>query len=206
MDPVTPRLVLASSSPRRKMLLEQIGLRFEIIPSSITENFDDTLPPEQVAEQLALLKAQAVADGLRDRLILGADTLVVDDQGILGKPKDAAEAYQMLARLSGNVHRVITGLALIATHIPAKILVRHATTDVKFTTLSDQEIRWYIQTGEPLDKAGAYAIQGKGARFIEWIHGCYNNVVGLPLFLLTKMLQEIVDMQCYDTLKPSGFS
>jgi septum formation protein len=202
MDSVTPRLVLASSSPRRKMLLEQIGLQFEIIPSNIEENFSDSLPPEQVAEQLALLKAQAVADALRDRLILGADTIVVDDQGILGKPKDAAEAYQMLSRLSGNVHRVITGLALISTQSPSKILVRHATTDVKFTTLSDQDMMWYIQTGEPLDKAGAYAIQGKGARFIEWIHGCYNNVVGLPLFLITKMLKEIVDMQCYDTLKP----
>jgi septum formation protein len=190
MDSVTPRLVLASSSPRRKMLLEQIGLQFEIIPSNIEENFGDSLPPEQVAEQLALLKAQAVADALRDRLILGADTIVVDDRGILGKPKDAAEAYQMLSRLSGNVHRVITGLALIATQSPSKIVVRHEITSVKFTALTDQEILWYIQTGEPLDKAGAYAIQGKGARLIEWIHGCYNNVVGLPLFLLVNMLKE----------------
>ena len=171
-------------------MLEQIGIQFEIVPSNIAENFGDSFPPEQVAEQLALLKAQAVADALRDCIIIGADTIVVDDQGILGKPKDAAEAYQMLARLSGNVHRVITGLALISIQTPSKILVRHETTDVKFTTLSDQDILWYIQTGEPLDKAGAYAIQGKGARFIEWIRGCYNNVVGLPLFLLVNMLKE----------------
>lgn len=190
MDPLIPRLVLASSSPRRKMLLEQLGLYFEVVVSDLHEDLRQPLPPEQLAEVLALQKAQAVAASHPDRLILGADTIVVDNQGILGKPKDAHDAYQMLARLSGNVHQVITGLALISTQTPGQTLLRHETTQVKFTPLSDQDIVWYLHTGEPLDKAGAYAIQGKGARFIEWIHGCYNNVVGLPLFLLVNMLKE----------------
>jgi septum formation protein len=191
MDSVIPRLVLASSSPRRKMLLEQLGLNFDVISSDIHEDVGNSFVPEQVAEQLALQKAQAVAVSLKERIVIGADTIVVDNQGILGKPKDEADAYQMLARLSGKVHRVITGLALISTLFPPKTLVRHETTNVKIAMLSDQDIKWYIQTGEPLDKAGAYAIQGKGTMFVEWIHGCYNNVVGLPLFLLIKMLREI---------------
>jgi septum formation protein len=191
MDPLIPRLVLASSSPRRKMLLEQLGLYFEVVVSDIHEDLQQPLPPGQLAETLALQKAQAIAVSHPERIIIGADTIVVDDLGILGKPKDAHDASQMLARLSGNVHRVITGLALISTQSPAEIIVRHETTQVKFTTLSDQDIAWYLHTGEPLDKAGAYAIQGKGARFIEWIHGCCHNVVGLPLFLLVTMLKEI---------------
>jgi len=191
MDTVTPHIVLASSSPRRKMLLEQLGINFEVITSDIPEDLENSFTPEQIAEQLAFQKAQSVAFSFKESVVIGADTIVVDNEGILGKPKDEADAYQMLSRLSGRVHRVITGLALISTWSPSKTLIRHETTNVKITTLSDQDIKWYIQTGEPLDKAGAYAIQGQGTVFVEWIHGCYNNVVGLPLFLLVKMLREI---------------
>ncbi len=191
MDTVTPRIVLASSSPRRKMLLEQLGIKFDVISSDIHEDVENSLVPEQIAETLALRKAQAVASSLSNSIVIGADTVVVDNVGILGKPKDEPDAYQMLSRLSGQVHRVITGLALISTPFPSKTLIRHETTKVKITTLSDQDIKWYIRTGEPLDKAGAYAIQGKGTMFVKWIHGCYNNVVGLPLFLLVNMLREI---------------
>jgi len=191
MNENTSRIVLASASPRRKMLLEQIGLSFEIHASDLSEQVDLSLTPEQVAETLALQKAQVVAAIQSDQIVIGADTVVVDDLGMLGKPQDPAEAYQMLARLSGRVHRVITGLAVIATASPARTLVRHATTDVKFAPLTEQDMRWYIATGEPLDKAGAYGIQGKGAIFIEGIQGCYNNVVGLPVFLLVQMLKEL---------------
>jgi septum formation protein len=190
MDTLTQPIVLASASPRRKHLLEQIGLSFEIVVSDIDETFDATLSPEETAKQLALQKAQAVVVQRPESLIIGADTIVVDREGILGKPRGAAEAYQMLARLSGQVHRVITGLVVLT---PSQTLVRHETTEVKITALSDQDIRWYLSTGEPFDKAGAYAIQGRGTVFVEWIHGCYNNVVGLPLFLLCTMLRALDD-------------
>jgi septum formation protein len=173
------------------MLLNQLDILFDVMASDIDEKIDHDLPPEQLAERLALHKAQAIVSSLTNAIVIGADTIVVDKHGILGKPKDKHDAFQMLSRLSGQVHRVITGLALISTYPPAKTLVNHETTNVKITPLSEQEIERYIQTGEPLDKAGAYAIQGKGAVFVEWIQGCYNNVVGLPLFLFMKMLREI---------------
>lgn len=191
MDSVIPRIILASASPRRKMLLEQLGLTFEIIVSELAEEVEASFTPEQAAEQLAFRKAQAVAASLSAGIVIGADTIVVDPQGMLGKPKDAAEAYAMLARLSGQVHRVITGVAVIAKRAPGSALVKHETTQVKIAPLSAADIHWYIRTGEPLDKAGAYGIQGQGTMFVEWIQGCYNNVVGLPLFLLVQMLREL---------------
>ena len=185
------RIVLASSSPRRKMLLKQLDIPFDVMASDINEDIAHALPPEQLVEHLAFHKAQAVASTLTNTIVIGADTIVVDQHGILGKPRDEHDAFRMLSRLSGQVHQVITGLALISTYSPTKTLVKHEITDVKITTLSEQDIEDYIQTREPLDKAGAYAIQGKGTIFVEWIQGCYNNVVGLPLFLFTKMLKEI---------------
>ena len=174
------------------MLLQQIGLTFDVIVSHIDERLDHDLPPERIAAQLACEKAQAVAASCPNALVIGADTIVVDERHILGKPTDAADAYRMLAHLSGKTHQVITGLALISTaYSPYRILMRHETTDVKFMELTPRDIEWYIETGEPLDKAGAYGIQGKGAMFVEWIRGCYNNVVGLPLYLLTHMLKEM---------------
>ncbi len=192
MDSLTPRVILASSSPRRKMLLQQIGLTFDVIVSNIDERLDHDLAPERIAEQLAFEKAQAVAAANPNALIIGADTIVVDEHHILGKPTDAADAFRMLSHLSGKTHQVMTGLALISTvHAPQNILLRHEITDVKFAQLTPRDIERYIGTGEPLDKAGAYGIQGKGAIFVEWIRGCYNNVVGLPLYLLTQMLKEM---------------
>ena len=185
------KIILASKSPRRRYLLEQAGLKFSVIPSSFDESSVTMMEPESYVRKLAECKANVVAEAYPDHWVIGADTIVVDNEGILGKPKDEAEAYHMLSRLSGQIHRVITGLALISTQSHSKILVRHEMTKVKMAPLSDQDITWYIRTGEPLDKAGAYAIQGKGSVFVEWIHGCYNNVVGLPLFLLVKMLMEI---------------
>lgn len=192
MDTVIPRLILASSSPRRRALLTQIDLHFDVIPSDIEEQFDPALAPHQVAETLAVQKAQAVAVSQPASIVIGADTIVVDDQGVLGKPQDEDEAAQMLARLSGQVHRVVSGLALISTSPPEARRVKHAVTEVKITDLTDTQIRRYIQTGEPLDKAGAYAIQGKGALLVEWVRGCYYNVVGFPLFLFNTMLQDLL--------------
>ncbi|PIE33164.1 septum formation inhibitor Maf [candidate division KSB3 bacterium] len=191
MDPVTQRIILASSSPRRKMLLKQLEIPFDIIVSDIDEQFNHALSPAEIAEDLALQKAQAVAATLTDAIVIGADTIVVHDDAILGKPNNEQDAFQMLSRLSGEVHQVMTGLTLISTAAPTTTLIRHETTQVKIAPLSEADIHWYIATGEPLDKAGAYGIQGKGAIFVKWIHGCYNNVVGLPLFLLITMFEEI---------------
>lgn len=199
MDSVAPRIVLASSSPRRKMLLHQLDIPFDIRVSDIDETIQSDVPAEELARRLAFEKAEAIARSLTDAIVIGADTLVVDERGILGKPQHEQEAFQMLQRLSGKVHQVITGVAVISTYSPQNTLVNHETTQVKIATLSDCDIRRYIHTGEPLDKAGAYAIQGKGAMFVEWIHGCYNNVVGLPLFLLIRMLKNIttsMNMPC----------
>lgn len=188
---MTLPIILASSSPRRKMLLEQIGLRFTIRVSDIEEDLTQALPPTRLTETLALQKARAAAGLLADpALVIGADTLVADDDGILGKPRDAADAAHMLARLSGRTHRVITGVAVLVTGSQDRRLVQHEITHVTFAPLSGQDIHWYIGTGEPLDKAGAYAIQGKGMVFVERISGCYTNVVGLPIFRLLRMLEE----------------
>lgn len=191
-------IILASSSPRRKTLLAQLGLPFTICVSDIVEDLEQPLPPDQLAETLALQKAckvaakrEVAAKRSTDALVIGADTIVVDDAGILGKPRDTADACRMLARLSGRTHRVMTGVAVLSTRSPERALVQHETTLVTFAPLSEHDIQWYIHTGEPLDKAGAYAIQGKGMAFVERIDGCYNNVVGLPVFRLLRMLEAI---------------
>jgi septum formation protein len=182
------RLVLASASPRRRELLTQAGFTFAIHPAHIPE---DPLPGEDPISyviRLAREKAQAVFNHLQDRdaVILGADTTVTLDNHILGKPEDTADAARMLRLLSGRTHRVITGIAVVtaeAAEVAAEV------TGVRFLALSDQEISAYIATGEPMDKAGAYAIQGRAARWIPRIEGCYFNVVGLPLSLVSTMLE-----------------
>jgi len=182
------RLVLASASPRRRELLTKAGFTFAIHPAHIPE---DPLPGEDPISyviRLAREKAQAVFNHLQDRdaVILGADTTVTLDNHILGKPEDTADAARMLRLLSGRTHRVITGIAVVtaeAAEVAAEV------TGVRFLALSDQEISAYIATGEPMDKAGAYAIQGRAARWIPRIEGCYFNVVGLPLSLVSTMLE-----------------
>jgi septum formation protein len=201
-------LVLASASPRRRELLTQAGFTFEVHPAHIPEEPKPNEDPIAYVTRLAREKAQAVFNQLttmgapgpshlgtwestnlnRESLaVLGADTTVTLDNHILGKPSDPADAARMLRLLSGRTHRVITGIAVVTaahTEVAAEV------TAVKFLTLSDQEIEAYIATGEPMDKAGAYAIQGRAARWIPRIEGDYFNVVGLPLSLVSTLLES----------------
>jgi septum formation protein len=183
-------LVLASASPRRQELLRNARIVFKIHPAHINE---DPLPGEVAgacAQRLAWEKARAVLEHRPDDIILGADTIVVVDGEILGKPLDETDAARMLRLLSGRVHSVITGVCL-AGRVPAAFEdVRSAATEVTMARLSEKEIRDYIATGEPMDKAGAYAIQGVASRWIPRIQGCYFNVVGLPVALVGTMLRE----------------
>lgn len=187
-------LVLASGSPRRKELLTQAGFTFRVHPSSVPEEHREGEDPIAFATRLAKEKAHAVFTELAafdsetdPLLVLGADTIVVSPaREILGKPKNANDAVRMLRLLSGATHSVITGVAVITR---AGIEVASELTYVTMTTVSEVEIEAYIQTGEPMDKAGAYAIQGYAAAWIPRIHGCYFNVVGLPLALVSSMLE-----------------
>lgn len=181
-------LILASGSPRRQELLRQIGLSFTVVPSQVQENLPSG-EPAHLVESLALAKAGEVAGRLRSGLVLGADTVVALDGAILGKPSGPAEAAAMLSRLSGKHHDVYTGLALVHAASGHR-MVEHEHTVVRFRKLLDSEIAAYVQSGEPLDKAGAYGIQGLAAVFVSGITGCYFNVVGLPLSRLWRMLQE----------------
>jgi septum formation protein len=187
-------LVLASGSPRRKELLTQAGFTFRVHASSVPEEHRAAEDPIAFATRLAREKAQAVftelgtQDSANDPLlVLGADTVVVSPaKEILGKPKDANDAARMLRLLAGATHSVITGVAVISR---TGIEVASELTYVTMTTISEVEIEVYINTGEPMDKAGAYAIQGYAASWIPRIHGCYFNVVGLPLALVSSMLE-----------------
>ncbi|MCF7757628.1 Maf family protein [Paenibacillus sp. FSL H7-0940] len=184
-------IILASTSPRRKELIASLHLAFDVIPSHANEDTPPEWTPEQTVQELALRKALAVYRGLEGReqeaIIVGSDTVVVLDGEILGKPLDEADAERMLSRLQGRVHRVFTGVACIDAG-NGQSLVHYRQTDVTMKELSDATIRAYVQTGEPSDKAGSYAIQGIGASLIDRIEGCYFNVVGLPLSLLSDML------------------
>ena len=185
-------LILASASPRRRELLTQAGFVFEVRPAHIPE---DPLPGEDpiaYVTRLAREKAEAVyrAIAKSDRsagevAVLGADTTVTLDNQILAKPEDAADAERMLRTLSGRTHQVMTGVAVVTAD---RVEVAAEVTAVQFLTLSDEEIAAYVATGEPMDKAGAYAIQGCAARWIPRVEGCYFNVVGLPLSLVTTLL------------------
>jgi septum formation protein len=182
------RLVLASASPRRADLLQAAGIGFEVIPADLDETPLPGEQPEPYVRRLALMKAQAIADAGERRPILGADTVVVIDHRMLGKPVDTADARQMLEALSGRTHLVLTGVAIIApvngqarTEEPRQAVTRVAATQVEFARLSTAEIDWYTASGEPMGKAGAYAIQGLASRFVTRIEGSYSNVVGLPV-------------------------
>jgi len=184
------QLVLASSSPRRARILQSVGWQFEAMPVDI----DETPKPGEEAiayvERLAREKAEARSRLSPESVVLGADTTVVVDGAVLGKPRDVNEAREMLTRLSGRWHEVLTGLTLCRGGENGKCLVAHESTRVLFATMSDVEIDWYVSTGEPMDKAGAYAIQGKAALFIEKIEGDYWNIVGLPMRLLFNMARQ----------------
>lgn len=181
-------LILASGSPRRREILATVGIDHEVQVSRVDESgVSRDLHPEDYAKLLAQLKAAAVAAELESGLVLGADTIVVLDGQILGQPADAADACAMLATLSGRTHAVVTGVCLIDV-AGGTALVEHETTLVVFKDLTPEEILWYVETGEPLDKAGAYGIQGRAGLFVERIEGCYFNVVGLPLNRVYRML------------------
>lgn len=183
-------LVLASASPRRQELLRNAGIRFEVQPADIPEDPLAGEDPKSCAERLAKEKALAVA-GQRPQpgvAVLGADTIVVIDNRILGKPIDATDAARMLAMLSGREHKVITGVCLAVSD---QLFVASETTLVQMSEISEQEIADYVATGEPMDKAGAYGIQGIASRWIPRIEGDYSNVVGLPVALVYRMLRQL---------------
>jgi len=189
-------LVLASASPRRQELLRNVGISFVVQPADIDETPRAGEAPREYAERLAREKALAVWKLRPQDVVLGADTIVVVDEMILGKPADAVDAARMLRLLSGRVHRVITGVCVVEAVASGQFPVaseEHTaseTTLVTMSELSDEEIRDYIATGEPMDKAGAYAIQGIASRWIPRIEGDYSNVVGLPVALVHAMLRE----------------
>ena len=177
-------LILASKSPRRKELLKQIGIPFVVVVSDAEEVSGNSWTPAALVVENAKRKARAVAEKYTDSPVLGADTVVSSEGKIFGKPKDKDEARKMLTALSGKMHEVTTGLALINRN---EIRTTNVTTKVFFDTMTKADIDAYIATEEPMDKAGAYAIQGKAARFIEKIEGSYSNVVGLPLNALIQL-------------------
>jgi septum formation protein len=183
------KIVLASASPRRKELLEQIGLRFEVEPSNYDEEITSASEPHETARRLSLGKARAAAIKHPNALIIAADTFIVFGDRILGKPHTVSEAREMLRALNGQAHSVVTGFTILDTET-GKGLSRSVETKVHMRKLTLKEIDSYVRSKEPLDKAGGYAIQGLGAVLIERIEGDYCNVVGLPLSALAQSLKE----------------
>ena len=186
------RLILASSSPRRRELLRHAGFDFDVQASNIIEKIQPGEPPEEFARRAALEKAvQVAASSPQGSLVLGADTVVVVNGETLGKPSDLHDAARMLRLLSGRTHQVHTGICLVRA--PDRIAaLKHATTLVTFRQLDEEEIRDYLKSGEPMGKAGAYAVQGLASRFVTHISGCYFNVVGLPVALVYETLERLL--------------
>jgi septum formation protein len=187
MNDITPKLILASQSPRRLELLRQITDQFEVVPSSVEEKLDPGLRPEENAKLLARAKAESVAKNYPDCWVVGADTLVALHQEILAKPVDVPDALRMLSRLSGKEHRVMTGICVVS---PGKTLDKSVTSKVRFKSLTAEEISNYVLTGEPMDKAGAYAIQGKGSFMVRDFSGSKSNIIGLPIDELKILLAK----------------
>lgn len=187
---IDKKIILASASPGRKELLEKIGLKFEVMPSEIKENINEKTFSRELIENLALEKVMDVKEKINyPALVIGSDTVVVVNDTILGKPESREDAVRMLKLLSGRTHQVISAIAVIDTQT-GKVLSDSVKSDVTFRELSDSEIYSYIDTGEPMDKAGAYAIQGIASIFISSICGCYTNIVGISVYKLVEMLKE----------------
>jgi septum formation protein len=184
------RFILASSSPRRQQLLRQIGLEFDVVSSEVEEDVIKGESPKDHVLRLAELKARKVGKIYPDQWVIGADTVVSIDGRILGKPKTDQEAYHMLNMLSGRDHLVVTGVS-VCHEAKRKGETIAVETSVRIKTLNPDEITWYIRTGEPFDKAGGYAIQGRGAFMVQRIDGSYTNVVGLPLCELLELLNRV---------------
>lgn len=185
-------LILASASPRRKELLGKIGLEFDIIPAKGEEVVTKNLPWE-VVEELSFQKAKEIADMQTEEcIVIGSDTIVAKEEKIMGKPKDEADAYEMLSEIAGNVHQVYTGVTLIRTGKEPKVITFAEKTDVHLYPMSDDEIYAYIATKDPMDKAGAYGIQGDFAIHVKGIEGDYYNVVGLPIGKVYQELKQLL--------------
>ena len=182
-------IILASASPRREQLLRQVGCEFRVEVSQAEENNAADLPPAELVRVHALAKARAVAaTAPAGEIVIGADTLVVLAGKVYGKPKSAADAESMLAELAGRTHSVWSGVAVVTA---GRCLAEAVETKVTLARLTPEQIRRYVATGEPLDKAGAYAVQERGALFVERLAGCYFNVVGLPLQALSRLLAQV---------------
>jgi nucleoside triphosphate pyrophosphatase len=205
-EPTDPRrsprkLILASASPRRKELLEAAGFSFEVMPTSVEERQRENEPAEEFVSRIAAAKAEAVLLRLSagsNAVILAADTVVVVDSTTLGKPASAEDARRMLRLLSGRKHLVLTGVCVMdyanAGEAAGRLIRKESricSTVATFSPLSDAQINGYVSTGEPFDKAGAYAIQGGASKFVERIEGCYTNVVGLPISMVCQMLSAL---------------
>ena len=188
-----PKIYLASASPRRRELLQQIGVEFEVIKLNVDESQLEDEAPLAYVERVARAKAetgwQAILEQKKSqRPVMGADTAVIIDRTILGKPRDAQHAKTMLAMLSGKTHQVITSVAVVKKN---DIIIKTSINEVTFTQLEQQRIAWYVDTGEGIDKAGGYAVQGLAALFIERISGSYSGIMGLPLWETGQLLNQI---------------
>ena len=186
------KIILGSASPRRKELLSQIGVPFEVRVSNKEEVYTNTVPKE-IVKELALMKAENVFERHPEAVVIGADTIVVHEEQILGKPKDEQEAFEMIRSLQGDTHQVYTGVAVLDfDENGEKTVISHAVeTKVSVNPMSTEEIQKYIESKEPMDKAGAYGIQGRFSAFIEKIEGDYFNVVGLPVSYVYQVLKEL---------------
>lgn len=198
----TPLIVLASQSPRRAELLRMLGLQFDVVPADIDETYTPGEHGPQHAQRLAREKAEAISAQHPGAIVIGSDTVVLLDDHVLGKPQSQAEAVEMLLRLEGKVHQVATGIAVAVPGHHLKDGVE--TVLVKFRSFDEAKARAYVATGEPMDKAGAYGIQGFGASLVEWVHGDYFAVMGLPLQRMIAMLEQLGWGYDFKGLKPVG--
>ena len=186
------RLILASNSPRRIVLLKTLGYHFDIVPHDIEESIHSDVLPMKLVQDIALLKASGVAGKVEKAVIVSADTVIVHKKSIFCKPKDGRDAKRILSILRDSEHDIVSGVCVMEMPSGKKML-RTERTHIKMRNIKDEEIEKYVLTGEPMDKAGAYAIQGDGGKFVEKIDGSYSNAVGLPLELLKEMLDHFMN-------------
>lgn len=189
-------IILASASPRRKEILENVNVKFTVVASDIDEVILENEPPKELVKRLAFEKCMDIARKNKDALVIGADTIVVLNNHILGKPNNEEDAYNMVKLLSGKKHQVITGISLINLRSDKKV-IDYVVSEVTFKDLSEETIRDYINTKESLDKAGAYGIQGYGGLLVENINGDYFNIVGLPISRINDLLREYFDVNLF---------
>ncbi|MEE0970609.1 MAG: Maf family protein [Clostridia bacterium] len=199
------KFILASKSPRRKEILETIGLDFEIMTSEADESYEKGTAPSDIVMTLSARKAAAVKEKLKaegkdlsDTVIIGADTIVYAAGEVLGKPRSKEDAERMLTMLGGTSHTVISGVTVICGGRSASVFEE---TVVSFAPMTERDIKWYVESGEPMDKAGAYAVQGIASMWVDKIEGCYFNVVGLPVSALRKLLQRVFGIMLTDYVK-----